>query len=129
MNAPLNIEQLLQQYWAAKTNVDRAAEELALVQSAIVSLMPKKEEGTTTGDFGDSKVTVTYKLTRKVDTSGLTAAWTTMPLDAQKCFSWKAEVATKEMRAAESMNAEAYAAALQHITSSPAKPALKIERK
>ncbi len=127
MSADLEI--LLQAYWLAKKEATSAAEKLADVQAAIVSMLPKKDEGAVTQAIDDTKVTVTYSVNRTVNTRALQSLWGELPANAQSCFAWKASVAVKEMRAAQQMDAAAYAAAAQFITTTPAKPALKIEKK
>ena len=124
-----DLEILLQAYWKAKNEATAAAEKLADVQAAIVALMPKKDEGTVTQQIGDAKATVTYSINRTGNNMDLKAMWVELPANAQSCFAWKASAAIKEMRAAQQMDASAYAASSQFITSAPAKPSLKIERK
>lgn len=123
------IETLIPLYWKAKEAAAQAASNLSDVQAAIVSMLPKKDEGTVTQEIDETKVTVTYSVNRTVNTSALQALWGDLPASAQACFAWKASVAVKEMRSAQQMDAAAYAAAAQFITSTPAKPALKIEKK
>ena len=129
MNAPLSIDQLLSQYWTAKAHADQAASTLADIQAAIAALIPKKEEGSTTIEVADTKITATHKLNRKVDTEWLREHWDAVPKSAQRCFAWKADVSLKDLRSAQNMDPEAYAEACKFITTTPAKPALKIERK
>lgn len=128
MNAPVTLEHLLAQYDVAKAEADRAVAVLEQVKEAIVAQLPSQIEGTTSAKIGDAKVTVTYKQNRRVDTGALQQQWDTLSNNAQKCFTWKADVCLKDMRAAQNMDAKAYAEAARFITTTPAKPALKIER-
>ncbi|MBP9803281.1 MAG: hypothetical protein KBE22_00050 [Candidatus Accumulibacter sp.] len=130
MKRPLiTLEEMLPLYWQAKDEATVAAERLAYIQAAIVALMPKKDEGTVSQTIFGTKVTITYGANRTVNTSALQAAWNDITDNARSCFAWKASVAVKEMRAAQQMDAAAYYAAAEFITTTPAKPALKIERK
>lgn len=129
MNAPITLDQLLCQYWAAKTAAEKANEQLEEIKLSIVALMPKQIEGTEAQLVGDAKVSVTYKLNRTVNNDLLQAHWAEIGPLVQQCFSWKPDVSLKDLRAAEEFAPAVYSHAAQFITTKPAKPALKIERK
>ncbi len=63
MNTAINLEELKTAWRVAKAAEDAANAERLRVEAAIVALMPSKLDGSVT----DAGVTVTYKVTRKVD--------------------------------------------------------------
>ena len=75
----------------------------------------------------EGKVTVTYKITRKVDTAQLQANWAGLGRNTQNCFKWAADISTAAMRSVQELDNVAYLQAAKFITSTPAKPALTIK--
>ncbi len=119
----LSLAELTVAWRAAKAAEIAATEDRRQIEESILTFIPKQDEGTVTVD----DVSVTYKMTRKVDTQALQAAWQSMPEHAQKCFRWKAEVETKELRAVMGLDEKAYRIAAEFITTTPAKPAISIK--
>jgi hypothetical protein len=97
------------------------------LESMIINLMPKKDEGSVTEATEEGKVTVTYKITRKVDTAELQANWAGLGRNTQNCFKWAADISTAAMRSVQELDNVAYLQAAKFITSTPAKPALTIK--
>ena len=79
------------------------------------------------GSKTEVRVTVAWKVTRKVDTDALQAAWTTLPANAQKAFRWKADTDLKQLRALQDLDMAGYGAAAKFITTTPAKPAITLK--
>ena len=120
MNSPINLEELKTAWRAAKAAEDAANAERLQIEAAIVSLMPSKLEGS----VSDHGVSVTYKVTRKVDAVALEGAWTTLPEDVRRAFAWKPSVDTRHLRELEGYE---LTTAQQFFTTTPAKPAISIK--
>lgn len=126
MNAPITIDTLAAAWLIAKASEDRAKAERYEIEKSMLALLPVKEEGTSTAEAAGMKISATFKLTRKADTLALRQHWTELSQEAQDCFKWTADVALTEIRRASDA---AQAEAAQFITTSPAKPSIKIESK
>lgn len=126
MNAPITLDTLAAAWVIAKANEDRAKAERYDIEKAMLALLPAKEEGTVSSEAAGLKITASFKLTRKADTLALRQHWAELSQEAQDCFKWAAEVSLTEMRRASDA---AKAEATQYITTSPAKPSIKIESK
>lgn len=85
---------------AAKRAEDAAVAERREIDANIAALMKdaNKPEGSVTERAGDWKVTVTYKLARKVDTSKLQDDWAKLPINVQAAFKWSADLSISELR-------------------------------
>lgn len=130
MNAPITIDTLAAAWVVAKASEDRAKAERYEIEKSMLALLPVKEEGTvSSNDASGMKISATYKLTRKADGDALTQAWQTLPATVQAAFTWKPEVSITQLRALEKAAPTDYAIAAQFITTSPAKPSIKIESK
>lgn len=126
MNAPITIDTLAAAWVIAKASEDRVKAERYEIEKAMLGLLPVKEEGTVSSEAAGMNITASYKLTRKADTLALRQCWLELSKEAQDCFKWSADVSLTEIRrASESAQAEA----AQFITTSPAKPSIKIESK
>ena len=97
------------------------------LEALIINLMPKKDEGSVTEATEEGKVTVTYKISRKVDTAQLQAHWAELGRNAQSCFKWAADISTTAMRAVQELDDVSYLQAAKFITATPSKPALTIK--
>ena len=85
------------------------------------------EEGVAKATCGHFQVGATYRLNRKVDTEKLKDDWNTIPGRVRAAFTWKADVSITQLRAMEKAAPLDYAEALHYISTSAAKPAIKIE--
>lgn len=126
MNAPITIDTLAAAWLIAKASEDRAKAERYEIEKSMLALLPVKEEGTVSSEAAGLKISATFKLTRKADPLALRQHWAELSQEAQDCFRWSAEVALTEIRRASDA---AQAEAAKFITTSPAKPSIKIERK
>lgn len=124
--AGVSISDLVAARIQAKRAEDVAVEARRAIDVKIAESLrdPAKQEGTVSSAAGDYKVSVTYKIDRKVDTDALQAAWAGMSAEAQSAFKWKADVSVSAFRKLEGKAADAAAA---FIESKPASPSIKIE--
>ena len=128
MNAPINLDTLAAAWVIAKASEERAKAERYDIEKALLALLPAKEEGTVSSEAAGMKITAGFKLTRKADTLALRASvgWLLGQQRENGSFKWAAEVSITEIRrASEAVQAET----AQYITTSPAKPSIKIESK
>lgn len=111
---------------AAKRAEDAAVKARREVDAQIVELMrdTNKPEGSISERLEAYKVTVTYKLDRKVDTEKLTTEWGKLPMDVQAAFKWKADLSVSEFRKLED---KCKASASQYFTTKEGSPSITIE--
>jgi hypothetical protein len=110
---------------AAKHAETKAQDERRDIEKSILALMPKKPEGTVTDK--DAGVSVTYKVSRTVDTPALQGQWHHLTENAQRAFKWKAEIDTRQFKALAEFDEAAYAFISQFVTSKEAKPSIEIK--
>jgi hypothetical protein len=122
---PATLAELKAAWLAAKDQEHAATEERRLIEEAMLAYLPSKREGTVTDK--DHGITVTYKLTRKVDTDALQRAWEGLDKNAQSAFRWKADVDTRQLKAISELDQDAFILVSHFITTSPAKPAISIK--
>ena len=120
MNTAPNLEELKTAWRVAKAAEDAANAERLQIEAAIVALMPSKLEGS----VSDHGVTVTFKVTRKVDAVALQADWPTLPERVQQAFAWKPSVDTRHLR---ELQGYELTTAQAFFTTTPAKPAISIK--
>jgi hypothetical protein len=122
----ITISELISARIAAKRVEDEAVAERRRIDGVIADLLKdaNKPEGSISQKADGYKVTVTYKIDRKVDTDKLQAAWAKLSATAAQAFKWKADVSVSELRKLEGVDA---AAAAVFITSKPASPSITIE--
>jgi hypothetical protein len=121
------LESVAKEWLAAKALEAAAIEKRRAVEERLLPLVQAQEEGTVTEKLEGLKVSVTYKIDRKVDAEAVQNAWNTLPPIVQDAFSWKPELVLKQARALEAANPEAYKTLAQFITAKPAKPSVKVE--
>lgn len=122
----VTISELIAARIAAKRIEDEAIAERRAIDKALADMLrdPSKPEGSVSHRTEGCKVTVTYKIDRKVDGDKLSKAWASLAAGAQAAFKWKPEVAVSELRKLEPADA---AAAAVFITSKEASPSITIE--
>lgn len=122
----VTLSELIAARIAAKRIEDEAVAERRAVDKAIADMLkdPAKPEGSISQRTEGCKVTVTYKIERKVDADKLTKAWGSLSAGAQATFKWKPEVSVSELRKLSPADA---AAAAVFITSKEASPSITIE--
>lgn len=123
---PMTITELVAARIAAKREEDAAIAARREIDAALAALLkdPAKPEGSISAPAGDWKLTVTYKVDRKVDSDALTKAWATLPKDVQDSFKWKADVSVSALR--KLAPADASRAAV-FVTAKEASPSIEIK--
>jgi hypothetical protein len=110
---------------AAKRQEDDARARRYAIEAQICMELPLDgKEGTRTEKLDSVKVSVTYGLTRSVDTGALQDSWSAFDSCEQAAFRWKAELNAKEFRALAPSSQTMLA---RFITTKPAKPSVKVE--
>jgi hypothetical protein len=123
----ITISELVAARIAAKRAEDAAIKERRDIDGQIAELLKdaNKPEGSVSQKLPEGyKVTVTYKLDRKVDTEKLTANWGKLPLDVQAAFKWTAGLSVSEFR---KLEGKASLSASQYFTTKEASPSITIE--
>ena len=113
---------------AAKQKEDSAIAERREIDAAIAIAMKDRDEGSITKEFDGLKVSVTYKIDRKVATDKLQDRWEFISENAQRTFKWAASVDIKHLRALQELSPDVYAQAAQFIEAKPATPSVKVEQ-
>lgn len=85
---------------AAKAVEKEAIERRRELDKEVARLVPGKVEGTSSASIDGYKVSVDYRVTRKVDSDKLSFIWNNLSEKEQKLFRWKAELQMKEFREA-----------------------------
>jgi len=124
MNAPASLATLAATWAQVKAEEDAAKARRLEIEAQIVGVMPAKDEGVTKVEQDGLRVSVTYKLTRSVDTDAVRGAWGSLQPAVQSAFRWKADIDTKALRELDAQEAQQIA---PFITTKPAKPSVKVE--
>ncbi len=121
----LPVSVLVQFLRQAKAKEAEAIENRRAIEAQIVSryAVPDGGEGT----VKDEEFSITYKVTRAVDTDALQVAWFGLSDNAKKAFRWKADVDLKHLRALADIDPDNAYQAQGFITTKPAKPALTLK--
>jgi hypothetical protein len=125
-SAEPSLDDIVHQRILAKREEDAAVERRRALDMLIAERLadPTKPEGSVTRKTGEFKVSVSFGVTRKVDTPAVQAAWEALPAEVKEVFKWKAEVVTAELR---KLEASDLARAGKFITTTPSTPSIKIE--
>jgi len=109
----------------AKEEEDAAKKRRLEIEEQIVALFPQDKgfEGT----VSDGGVSISWKVTRTVDTAALQAAWEDLSANAQKAFRWKADLDLKSYRAIHDFDPAAARALSLFVTTKDAKPSITIK--
>jgi hypothetical protein len=135
MNAPArktevqSLDQLARDWLAAKAAEDEARVHRVEIEADLLLHSQAITEGTDRVETAGTKLAVTYKVTRKVDSAALSDSWGAMSDLVRGCFKWSADIDLKTLRALQLANPGAFAQAARFITTTPAKPAVKVELK
>lgn len=95
------------------------------LESQIIARFAVPEGGE--GTVKEEEFTLTYKVTRKVDTEALQASWSKLGTNTQKAFRWSADVDLKALRALSDMDPDNAFIAQGFITTKPAKTSLTLK--
>ncbi len=109
----------------AKAAEAQAIEHRRVIEAQIVSRYAAPDGGE--GTVKDDDFSITYKVTRAVDTDALQKAWGALSPNTQKAFRWKADVDLKHLRALVDIDPDNAYQAQGFITTKPSKPALTLK--
>jgi hypothetical protein len=123
----VNLEMLAQQYLEAKAAEDAAIANRRSIGKMIEDALPGPDEGTARTAMPGITVTVTRKLTRKVDSERLSLLWGELGENVQNAFKWKVDLNTKHYRALQELATAELTEANQFITSSPAASSVEVK--
>jgi len=126
MATPDTLKELCAQRVLAKKAEDEAAEQRKQIDAQIAQLLAKPDltEGTASEKIEGFKVSVTYGVTRKLETKKLQEDWANVPKAVQEAVNWKAELSTAKFRA---LDKDAVLALSTYMESKPATPSVKVE--
>jgi hypothetical protein len=127
MNSPLPpLEVLITSLRAAKQMEDAAADQRIAIEKQI--LMHYSDQAKTEGSLTDKDhgITLTYGVTRKVDSDALSRAWNSLSENVQKAFAWEAKVVTKTLKAIQELDPKTYAQLANFITTTPKKTSVTL---
>jgi hypothetical protein len=122
----ITISELIAARLAAKRAEDAAVQARREIDEQISNLLrpADKLEGTVSQKAGEYKISVVYKLSRKVSTDDLQKAWDKLSAEQQAAFKWSADVSVSALRKLDDKSATAVS---KFITSKPASPTITIE--
>lgn len=125
MNESL-LANLANQWRDAKRDEENARDHRLRIEQEIIELTGHKEEGSQTHKAGDWKVTVTGKLTRKLDADKWAEIEPSIP-EAMRPVIHKPTLETKGLRYLENNEPEIFARIAKAIETKPAKPAVTVK--
>ena len=123
------MDELANKWAIAKQKEDAAREERVSIEQEMIALHPAREEGSETFTTAHgAKITMTGKLSYKVDLDKLTALTGSWPVDMRPI---KTEVKADEskLKVIRSMAPEAWAQIAQAVTVTPAKTGVTVKFK
>lgn len=122
----ITIDQLIAARLSAKRAEDSAVQARREIDEQISNLLrpSDKLEGTVSQKAGEYKISVVYKLSRKVSTDDLQKAWDKLSAEQQGAFKWSADISVAALR---KLDDKAQLALSKFITSKPATPSITIE--
>ena len=113
--------------WLAAEEAETEANTSRLaIEQQMLALLPTQDEGTATDK--DTGISVTYKITRSVDTSAIQRDWQKLSAAAQGVLRWKADLDTRAYRALSEHDPIATSVLAHYITSKPAKPTISVKK-
>lgn len=127
MKNDINIDVLAEQFHAAKLAEDAAIAHRRSIGKLIEDALPGADEGTTSAKVGNLKITVTRKVTRKVDSTALQNKWEFLPGNVRDTFKWTADINTRHYRALQELATAELNVANEFITTTPAATSVKVE--
>jgi len=126
MNSSADLHSLKAMWTTFKKLEDAAKNDRLNIEAAILAHFPTdKTEGSVTD--ADAGVTVSYKVTRTVDTEAVQTAWDSLTVNAQKAFKWKADLDLKAFRAVQDMDPQSFTQISAFVTTKPAKPSVSVK--
>lgn len=122
----MTLQELARQRILAKAIEDDAVAERRKIDKQIADLLldPNKPEGTVSQAPEGFKVSVTYGVTRKLDTKKLQSDWTKLPPAVQDSIKWKAELATTKFR---DLDKDAVLVLSTYMETKPSAPTVEVK--
>jgi hypothetical protein len=120
----------LQSIIEARIQAKRAEDEAIKVRRELDAQLadllkdPNKQEGSVSQKVEGYKVTVVYKLDRKVDGDELQNSWDKIPAEVQKAFKWSPTLSVSAYR---ELDDKAQKIVTKYVTTKEATPSVKIE--
>ena len=110
----------------AKKLEDQAVADRKAIDAEIAKLMrtPGLTEGTASEKLEGYKVSVSYGITRKLDTKKLQADWDKITAPVRACINWKADLSTTQFRA---LDEDSVKALSDYMESKESSPTVKVE--
>jgi hypothetical protein len=127
MNNDLTVEQLAGEYLAAKQAEAEAVAKRRQIGELIAKAMPGPDEGTVSSKNSSLRISVTRKMTRKVDADKLSANWGELSENEQRCFKWSADLVTKTYKAMQDLQSSSTAVIARFVTTKPAATSVEVE--
>ena len=126
MNA--NSISILAAAWREAKAAEAAAAARRLdVEAQLVAALPSAEhEGSARADVDGYRIAVEYRVTRKVDSDALSAAWSDLTPNQRDAFRWKADINLRQLRAMQQLAPKEFATIAKLIETKPAKPAVTV---
>ena len=121
------ISNLIAELRAAKEAEENAKQNRLKIENKIIALYAHPITGE--GTHNDEEFSISWKLTRTVDTEALSAEFEMLGANVQKAFRWKPEVDVRQLRNLQELDAPAYAEAAKFFTSKPAKTSVTLKEK
>ena len=112
---------------AAKQMEDSAAAQRLDIEKQILLHYADQEKTDGSITDKDNGITISYGVTRKVNTDALREAWATLSENMQKAFTWEAKVVTKTLKAIQDLDPRAYAQLSNFITTTPKKTSIQLK--
>ena len=125
MTNTVDAKALVEQLRHAKHIEEGAVEHRRNLEAQLVSLFGTNEITEGTAKFDD--FSITYKVTRKVDSDALFPTFNDLPENAKKAFRFKADVSTSHYRALSELDAATFAKVAAFVTTTPAKPTVTLK--
>ena len=126
MKNDINLKTLAEQFMVAKKVEEEAIAERRRIGKLLEEAIPGPDEGTANESIDNIKISVTRKVTRKIDADRLSLLWGEISKNTQEAFRWTAALNTKHYRALQELGTEELAEANQFITTTPAATSVEV---
>lgn len=123
---PATLHELKAAWLAAKEAETEANTRRLAIEQQMLALLPTQDEGTATDK--DTGISVTYKITRSVDTVAIQRDWQKLPAAAQGVLRWKVDLDTRAYRALSEHDQISTSVLAHYITSNSAKPTILVKK-
>lgn len=121
-------EALCRQLATAKAKEAEATAARIAAESALVLLLPTKDEGSVSRSSGPYKITVTYPINRTIDAPALESIRAQLaPELFESAITYKPALVLAGLRSLQQHHPIAYAQLAEAITAKPGKPSVKLE--